>query len=399
MAISKKSVPVFPSLEEARRWQSGLENTPKPITPSSAQEQDESAGPLFREIIEKWKVKKFPSLAPSTQIAYEKIVRLYFGSLLNVRLYDLTSEKVDDWLDELKNPSGDCMKSSRRINFKHELGVLSAILRYYEDYHSDPQFQLPIKRRHWWDVKTGRKSAPKPKDLSEDEFMLFRKELCKGRYGQILGPLATLQYFEALRISEAAGIYFEDIRLNRLHPSKSRILIQRSVHYPRIKGREAYVKIGFKNSGQFPDGVKELPMFPQTFEALSPLVSGKERGLIFQIEGKPIGYRTIQYFYDKAFKAAGLPYTATHVLRHGWTREVFNNNPDLDIAKQLLGDTSDEAARVYAKRRAGAITSVSSKLWSEHPQGPSPEPKLSKGNGTDRICSQKQKPKLKLVKY
>lgn len=51
--------------------------------------------------------------------------------------------------------------------------------------------------------------------------------------------------------------------------------------------------------------------------------------------------------------------------------------------------SKDGTARVYAKRRAGAITGVSSKLWSEHPQGPDPEPKLSKGNGGDRNWSQK----------
>jgi integrase len=242
---------------------------------------------------------------------------------------------------------------------------LSAILRYYEDYHPDSIFRFPIKRRHWHDAQTGRKSTPRPKDLTEEEFIQFRNELAKGRYGLLLAPLATLQYFEALRISEAAGIFFEDVRLNRVSREKSRIFIQRSVHYPRVKGQESYVKPGFKNSKQFPDGVKELPMFPQTFEVLAPLISGKERGLIFQIENKPIEYRTIQYFYDKAFRNAGLPYTATHVLRHGWTREVYNRNPDLDTAKQLLGDTSDDAARVYAKRWAGAITGVSNKIWAQ----------------------------------
>jgi integrase len=395
----KRTIQYFYTLEEARRWQAGLENIPAPVTPASAQEKNESDGPLFREIVEKWKIKKFPTLAASTRIAYEKIIRLYFGSILNLGLYKLTCERVDKWIDELKNPEGKSMKSQRRISFKHELEVLSAVLRFYEDYHSDPRFNLPIKRRHWWDVKTGRKSIPKPKDLSEEEFMQFREGLRKGKHGHILVPLATLQYFEALRISEAAGVYFEDVKLNRLHPDKSRIFIQRSVHYPRVKGLETYVKIGFKNSNQFPDGIKELPVFPKTFEALAPLVVGNQKGLIFQINGKPVGYRTIQYFYDKAFLAAGLPYTATHVLRHGWTREVFNRNPELDIAKQLLGDTSDEAARVYAKRRAGAITNVSQKMWSEHRKDPDPEPEMSKGAGGDRNWSQKGDEKIKPVRF
>jgi hypothetical protein len=173
-----------------------------------------------------------------------------------------------------------------------------------------------------------------------------------------------------------------------------------------VKGQESYVKIGFKNSKQFPDGVKELPMFPQTFEVLGPLVSGKERGLIFQIDGKPLEYRTIQYFYDKAFRKAGLPYTATHVLRHGWTREIYNRNPDLDTAKQLLGDTSDDAARVYAKRWAGAITGVAQKIWAQKSRSETvgaSEVKSRAGENrqfdTGSNWSQNEKPKLKLVKF
>ena len=35
----------------------------------------------------------------------------------------------------------------------------------------------------------------------------------------------------------------------------------------------------------------------------------------------------------------------------------------IKTAKQLLGDTSDEAARVYAVRQAGAITGIEQKMW------------------------------------
>jgi hypothetical protein len=86
-------------------------------------------------------------------------------------------------------------------------------------------------------------------------------------------------------------------------------------------------------------------------------------------------------------------------LRHGWTREVFNQNPELDIAKQLLGDSSDEAARVYAKRRAGALTGVSMKLWNSHPQGPEPEPETSKMAETACNCLQKGESKKKTAGF
>jgi site-specific recombinase XerC len=102
---------------------------------------------------------------------------------------------------------------------------------------------------------------------------------------------------------------------------------------------------------------------------LKTLVQRQEIGLLFSNDGKPVEYRTIQHYYNLAFKRAGLPYTATHVLRHGWTREVYNQTPDLAVAKELLGDTSDEAAKVYAIRRAGALTRVSDLMWNEHEVG------------------------------
>ncbi|MGK5089413.1 hypothetical protein WDW86_17825 [Bdellovibrionota bacterium FG-2] len=36
------------------------------------------------------------------------------------------------------------------------------------------------------------------------------------------------------------------------------------------------------------------------------------------------------------------------------------------VAKELLGDSSDDAAKVYAVRRAGAVTQVATLMWATH---------------------------------
>ena len=273
----------------------------------------------------------------------------------------ITAKVIDAWIDGMKDGLA-AKPSSRRGTFRHELEVLSAILRFYDNRGDDEKFVFPIKERHWQDVSLNKPKAPKSKDLTETEFWTFQAELAKTKYGHILGPLAVVQYFQALRISEAGGIYWEDVKLNPSEPQRSRLLIQRKVVHTRASGAKPFIKAGYKTSGSYGD-VKEQPLFPQSHSALEAYRRGSSIGLIFHLEGEPIPYRTVQHYYDLAFERAGLPYSATHVLRHGWTREVYNANPDMDVAKQLLGDKSDEAAKVYAIRRASALTAVADKQW------------------------------------
>lgn len=84
---------------------------------------------------------------------------------------------------------------------------------------------------------------------------------------------------------------------------------------------------------------------------------------MFHVDGSHFEYRQIQYAYDKAFKAAGLPYSATHVMRHGGCRRVYNATGDLSIAQQHLGNKSMQTVAVYAKRSAAALTNVAHAEW------------------------------------
>lgn len=60
-------------------------------------------------------------------------------------------------------------------------------------------------------------------------------------------------------------------------------------------------------------GLKEQPMFPETYEAPIQLYRPEASGLIFGINGKPFPYRIIQCHYDRSFRRAELPYRGTHV--------------------------------------------------------------------------------------
>ncbi len=365
----KRVVQFFEKLDDARKWQSWINEEKDQLSVqvnSSARSENTgaqtSSGPLFKAVVQEWKKRIFPTLAESTQWQYEKIVRLYFGSLMDLSIHQITSQRLDQWIDELKAQAKRSTKG--RKSFEHELGLLAIVFKYYGDYHEeDMHFRFPIKDRHRKDIWLKVAKSHAPKDLSAEEFERFRKELLKGPNGELMAVLATVQYFQALRISEAAAIDWEDVRLDAKSPFKSRLMICRSVVWPRKRGFESYVKAGFKNSDSN-GGVKEQPLFPEAFEALNAWKGkGSKSGLVFQVHGEHLEYRPIQYAYNRAFKQAGLPYRSTHVMRHGGCRNIYNEVPDTAVAQQLLGNTTLQATLVYAKRHAGALTRVAESHW------------------------------------
>lgn len=53
-------------------------------------------------------------------------------------------------------------------------------------------------------------------------------------------------------------------------------------------------------------------------------------------------------------------------MRHGGCRNLYNESGDLSVAQQLLGDKSEEAARVYAQRKVSALTDVADVHWQKN---------------------------------
>ena len=80
-------------------------------------------------------------------------------------------------------------------------------------------------------------------------------------------------------------------------------------------------------------------------------------------------YQSIQNAFNAAFQKAGLPYTGTHVLRHGGVRAVYNAIGDLAIAQQLLGNSDYKTTLVYAQREKQALTKMVHGAWDVHEAG------------------------------
>jgi integrase len=276
----------------------------------------------------------------------------------------INSSYIDEWIDERKRLKNRYGKGEVRQSFKHELTLFGAILRYYIEYNDDTDYRHPIKIRHREAARVTREATKKaPRDLTIEEFNRFREELAKGSHGDMMVALATVQFFQALRISEAAALRWEDVVLDWKDPKKSRLTVRQHIVYVRQKDFPAYIENGFKNAS-VDEPVKEQPVFPGSFEALRSLFAVGCRGLVFRNQhGTFFTFRQIQAAYDKAFIAANLPYRGTHVLRHGGTRNVYNETGDLSIAQQLLGNSDMETTLVYARRHKGALTKLAESHW------------------------------------
>jgi len=320
-------------------------------------------GPLFSDVVAAWKRDRFPVLAHTTRSRYQRTLRDHLQCFFEIPIRDITPKRIDEWLQDRKEKARG-LKRTLRQKFDLELGVLAAIFSFYQNYFDDTSFQYPIKKRHRQSASlNGQSYSRPPKDLKEADFHKFLQALQVGKYGELLKNLALVQWGAALRISEAAALYWEDVHFDQENPSRSRIRIVRSVCYVHDSRVEPYVKMGFKNA-RTNKGEKNLPLFPEAYNALMSIRKEGQTGLIFSIDGKPIKYSIIQSQYNRAFRAASLPFRSTHVMRHGRCRHVFNRHPDPAIAQALLGNDL-KSTMIYAVRDVTALTQVAVQEWNE----------------------------------
>ncbi|MEK6774970.1 MAG: hypothetical protein AABY64_13595 [Bdellovibrionota bacterium] len=251
----------FETLEQARQWQIEADNC-SPVY------EKQIIDVKFKDILANWQTRILPKLKENTQVGYQKIIIKYFVPLLNVEMKDFNSKVVDDWIDFLLESP----RTHRRSTFIHELDLLSAILNFHIEYSDN--FVSPIKKRHRKAIQV-KDSEFRGKDLSESDFFKFRSELSKLKHGHLFSTMATVQFFQALRVSEVAAIHWEDIVLNDISPVESRIIISRSIKWIRKAGAIPRLENNFKNS-KANGGLKEQPIFEETYKRLTAFSNAEE---------------------------------------------------------------------------------------------------------------------------
>jgi integrase len=70
---------------------------------------------------------------------------------------------------------------------------------------------------------------------------------------------------------------------------------------------------------------------------------------VFHNEGKPLNYCTIQVNYRAAQRKSGVPYTGTHILRHGMAKLARQVGGGLDAVLAMTGHKDLKLADHYSK--------------------------------------------------
>lgn len=137
--------------------------------------------------------------------------------------------------------------------------------------------------------------------------------------------------------------------LNDFDLSANKVEINKKVQWIRNKGYEDRIVPGSKaNGGKTLSPIPELAgrIFKEWI-----FRSSIRSGPLFQIDGKIISYRQIEYRYTEALRKAGLAFSATHIVRHAALTEAYETCKDLLLVQKFAGQKDMRSTTRYAKVR------------------------------------------------
>jgi integrase len=318
--VKKKEWRTFPSFSEAKAFHG-----------STAKKSSHT----FREVWNHFAVHGMGSMEMSSKAKIMSQVR-HLDSLMDTIVSEHTPKTVAEWLTDLCRPEYIQNLKGTRVSFKNELRLLKQIHSYYRE-NFDFNFGHPVLKKHKA-MAVFRTAPVKPKkDLTPEEVGKFLSKLEPG----LFRVLAEVQYGLYARIQEAAALHVEDF-----DPVTGWVEVKRKIVWPRYKGVKPFIQDGLKSSD-----VKRVRS-PYVASLLSEWCrrSGITSGLVFSQEGI-IPFRAIQYQYDKAFEAAGLPHRGTHILRHASLTEHYVTGGDLYKTMHVAGHSRIDTTQGYAKQR------------------------------------------------
>lgn len=339
----------FLSLLKARHWRIGdyVDETLSEITSSKT-----DTSPSFSVVLKRYQDFTFPTLEPSTR-EFKKSKEFFFQDLLALGMNEITPTVIDEIIR--KHKARTLAKKFKRYNFDRELQELKTLFNWYRE-NEDYTYHNPILKRHrgLGTIKPVKKFKEK---MSLEEFLLFAKELRK--ISILLYDFALVQFFTAARVAEIAGLQKSNVNLKQ-----NTLKIQHTVVWKNSK-YFWYLKDYPKNGSP-----RFCHIADEFRNSLERQLQASRCDFVFQVDGNPVGYRKIQYAYNKALKNCGLygKYKSTHILRHAMadiTRYVMNS---LDYAQAVTGHKSITQTERYAgspiKKQKEAVENVA-KLFLE----------------------------------
>lgn len=303
---------------------------------------------LFKDLIEVWVRDWLPNKDLSTQIRYRSYLK-HFAFFSDIPVESIEPSTIDSCITHIKNPEYLATRHNTRCSYRHEFSVLRGILNFYSS-RFNRNYRLPFIKDHRSMLKV-REKMKVVKDLTVEEFKSFLgslREVCNEFNCEVIFYLAMMQYALYCRVQEAAALHCEDFDSER-----NRVTIKRKVQWLRAKGYENRIVDGSKVNGG-----KILPAIPELASKVLKewlLKSGTREGLLFHQNGKLLSYRQIEYRYSQALKRSGLPFTATHILRHAALSEHYGSCKDVYATKAVAGHSDLRSTMKYVKVRSETV--------------------------------------------
>lgn len=326
----------FPTLFEAKDWHRKCDK--------DTIKEEVSSHSSLKVVWETMQRLHFPTLATSTKAVWIKRYAPW-KSIEHLPMDQITPSRVTSWVNELvqyyksEYYQGSGRGRAGRCNLNNELNIFITIFNWYKESEEFEKEALlltcPIKRKH---KKLGFiKPVPdKKKQISLQDAYLFFEHL-----KPLYQDLAMLQFFTAARVGEVSGLQWQnvDFQNKRLTIKQTCIWCMSNKTFLELKA--------------FPKNKEPRPCYitQEIFEILKRRQAFRIPGndFVFHVDGAPLNYGTIQLNYREAQRKSGVPYSGTHILRHGMAKLARKVGGGLDAVIAMTGHKDIKLADHYSK--------------------------------------------------
>lgn len=297
----------------------------------------------FSDCLKKYSEEGLPLLKRSTQDTYKARFEYFIkGPLPHTRMREFTAQTVYKWIEWLKKQK--TAKNKGRKTFHKELKVLMTVLHWYRNF-VDEDFNVPITKKHR-QLCYYKLVPPKRPDYyaKPEELRAFIKWLKESRENPVYWRLALFMILTGARVSEACGLCWDAIDLDRGIARVIRRMAWES------KNKRPYLEETTKTVASvrvllLPDELIEVLKVIKEEEAIQ-----NRSGLVFVNHRKEaMKYNAIQANFNAGFVALNLPWRSTHILRHSYATAALMATNSISAVQASLGHTSSQMTERYAK--------------------------------------------------
>ncbi|MBF0313361.1 MAG: site-specific integrase [Oligoflexia bacterium] len=308
-------------------------------------------GTSFEKAWDKYKKFSFPHLEKSSIEKKNGIAgRFFTAHLKSLAMSQLNPEVIDEHLLKQRESA-----STKRCNFNKELGELKTFCEWYKNVIDFTFINPVIMKRHSALGKI-KPNVERKKKLSIEELKQFFNNIESDLYKD----LAVFQFFIGGRVQESAGIQISSIDVkNRSILIKDVVVWGSDKRFVCLKPKPKNGKVRYCYLN---DLLKEIVVRRMGLKH-------PHSEYLFHIEGKPLGYRQIQYHYRRALNKAGLDNVVTsHFLRHSAATLARGILGSLDFSMAITGHKSITQCEEYAAlpeiKNREAVLAIESALFS-----------------------------------